>query len=40
MRWKWCVERVREKRNAYGILIRKSERKGLFGNISRYGRTI
>jgi len=40
MRWKWYVERVREKRNACGILIRKSERKGLFGNISVYGRTM
>jgi len=40
MRWEWYVERLREKRNAYGILIRKCERKGLFGNISVYGRTI
>jgi hypothetical protein len=39
MRWKGFVERVREKRNAYGILIRKSERKGLFGNISVYENT-
>jgi hypothetical protein len=40
MRWTERVERVREKRNAYRILIRKSERKGLFGNISMYVRII
>jgi hypothetical protein len=40
MRWKGYVEHMREKRNAYGILIRKSESKGLFGNIIVYGRTI
>jgi hypothetical protein len=40
MRWKGFVESARKNRNAHGILIRKSERKGLFGNTSVCGRTI
>ena len=37
IRWKGYIDRVRDRRTVYEILIRKYKRKGQFRNISVWG---